>query len=63
MTPLQLFLASLFIYLIFNQLSDKKTINVIKNNILITIIYIVFFISFLSVIISVIWGIFYYIKI
>lgn len=63
MTPLQLFLASLFIYLIFNQLSDKKTINVFKNNILITIIYIVFFISFLSVIISVIWGIFYYIKI
>lgn len=63
MTPLQLFLVSLFIYLIFNKLSDEKTINVFKNNIIVLIIYAIFFISFLSIIVSVIWGIFYYIKI
>lgn len=63
MTPIQLFLSSLFTYFIFNTLSNKEMLKKIDNIIAEFFILLVFFSSIISLIGSIFWGIFYYVKV
>lgn len=63
MTPIQLFLSSLFTFFIFNNFSNKEVLKKIDNIIAEFFILLVFFSSIISLIGSIFWGIFYYIKI
>lgn len=63
MTPIQLFLTSFVVYFIFITLSDKEVLKKIDSNIAELFILLILFLSIISLIESVFWRIFYYVKV
>lgn len=63
MTPLQLFLISIVLTYIFDAFTDEKKFEEINNKNVKMILIIMFILSVGSIFTSIIWAIFYYVKI